>query len=184
MCAPTRSLTLVSRSYDRVVPLAYFITFHTYGTWFHGDNRGSVAPGQNQPGSPTIAPDQHRVDREAAALRQPPFIIDAFARTVIDSAIREVAIHRDWKIHALNIRTNHVHIVITAPDHTPERVMNDLKAWSTRGLRDHTCISPDTRVWSRHGSTRWLNTIASFSRACEYAANEQGPNLPMSVPGE
>ncbi|HEV8590779.1 MAG TPA: hypothetical protein VGQ55_01645 [Pyrinomonadaceae bacterium] len=27
---------------DNDVPLAYLITFRTYGTWLHGDRRGSV----------------------------------------------------------------------------------------------------------------------------------------------
>ena len=27
---------------DRIQPLAYLITFRCYGTWFHGENRGSV----------------------------------------------------------------------------------------------------------------------------------------------
>jgi hypothetical protein len=28
--------------YNPVGPTAYFITFHTYGTWLHGDERGST----------------------------------------------------------------------------------------------------------------------------------------------
>jgi hypothetical protein len=27
---------------DNIFPLAYLITFRCYGTWFHGDKRGSV----------------------------------------------------------------------------------------------------------------------------------------------
>ena len=27
---------------DDHIPLAYFITFRSYGTWLHGDKRGSV----------------------------------------------------------------------------------------------------------------------------------------------
>jgi hypothetical protein len=27
---------------DNEFPLAYFISFRTYGTWLHGDERGSV----------------------------------------------------------------------------------------------------------------------------------------------
>jgi hypothetical protein len=27
-------------------PLAYFITLRTYGTWLHGDDRGTVALGR------------------------------------------------------------------------------------------------------------------------------------------
>lgn len=166
------------------MPLAYLITFQTYASWLHGDERGSVDPTQNTPGTPRLPPNPHRAQRELASLKHPPFLIDAHARGVIDQTIREVAAHRHWTIRALNIRTNHIHIVITAPDHTPERVLIDLKSWSTRQLIENGCVTPDTHVWSRHGSTRWLNSQFSFDRACEYVANEQGADLPMSILGE
>jgi hypothetical protein len=37
-------------------PIAYFITFTTYGTWLHGDERGSVDKGHNRVGTEFIAP--------------------------------------------------------------------------------------------------------------------------------
>jgi hypothetical protein len=42
------------------VPLAYFITFHTYGTWIHGDDRGSVDRHHNLYGTPMLPPDPSR----------------------------------------------------------------------------------------------------------------------------
>ncbi|HEX9659180.1 MAG TPA: hypothetical protein VGA18_02730, partial [Rhodothermales bacterium] len=41
-------------------PLAYLITFTTYGTWLHGDERGSVDPGHSIPGTPPLERDAHR----------------------------------------------------------------------------------------------------------------------------
>jgi hypothetical protein len=38
---------------DRV-PLAYLITFRAYGTWLHGDSRGSVDRFHNRYGAPLI----------------------------------------------------------------------------------------------------------------------------------
>lgn len=37
-------------------PLAYFITWRTYGTWLHGDERGSVQRGSSGPLAPPISP--------------------------------------------------------------------------------------------------------------------------------
>jgi hypothetical protein len=34
------------------IPLAYFFTFRAYGTWLHGDERGSVDRFHNQYGTP------------------------------------------------------------------------------------------------------------------------------------
>ncbi|HTK37762.1 MAG TPA: hypothetical protein VL325_04655, partial [Pyrinomonadaceae bacterium] len=42
---------------DNEFPLAYLITIRTFGTWFHGDERGSVdRHGKNIYGTPRIAP--------------------------------------------------------------------------------------------------------------------------------
>jgi len=41
------------------IPLAYLITFRAYGTWLHGDSRGSVDRFHNRYGAPLIAPNPH-----------------------------------------------------------------------------------------------------------------------------
>ncbi|MGQ0761444.1 MAG: hypothetical protein ACT4OT_05435 [Acidobacteriota bacterium] len=40
---------------DNDFPLAYLITFRCYGTWLHGDERGSVDRKQNVYGTPKTA---------------------------------------------------------------------------------------------------------------------------------
>ncbi len=39
---------------DEHIPLAYFITFRCYGTWLHGDRRGSVDRFHNIYGTPRL----------------------------------------------------------------------------------------------------------------------------------
>ena len=43
-------------------PFAYFITYHTYGTWLHGTERGSVDRRRSIPGTPVLDPNQRRDD--------------------------------------------------------------------------------------------------------------------------
>jgi len=40
------------------LPLAYFLTLRTYGTWLHGDERGSVDAKHNCYNTPYTAPDR------------------------------------------------------------------------------------------------------------------------------
>ena len=40
---------------DNEFPLAYLITFRCYGTWLHGDERGSMDRTHNVFGAPKIA---------------------------------------------------------------------------------------------------------------------------------
>jgi hypothetical protein len=50
------------------IPLAYLITFRAYGTWLHGDKRGSVNRFHNRFGTPFIAPSVYRrLDPDATA---------------------------------------------------------------------------------------------------------------------
>ncbi|MCH8242543.1 MAG: transposase, partial [Planctomycetes bacterium] len=75
------------------------------------------------------------------------------ARHAVATVIREVCDHHDWILHASNVRSNHVHVVVSAP-RTPEQVMIALKAWCTRRLRQLGLSQKDAKVWSRHGSTK------------------------------
>ncbi len=66
----------------------------------------------------------------------PPVALTSEQREVVTRTIIEIVQHRRWLVHALNVRTNHIHAVISAANTTPEKVMNDFKAWSTRRLRE------------------------------------------------
>jgi len=140
----------------------YLITWTTYGTWLHGDPRGSVPSETNRVGTPYDRGDPDRRDRAQRVSRQDGFVMDSPSREIVDRTIREHCEFRGWRIDALNVRTNHVHVVVTA-EIEPEKVMGQLKAWSCRRLRERA--GADRKVWARHGSTRWIKTDASFRRA-------------------
>jgi REP element-mobilizing transposase RayT len=101
-----------------------------------------------------------------------PMLLSTDARLVVHRAIVEVCEHRVWKPLALNVRTNHVHVVLAAGA-APERAMGTFKAWSTRRLREEGFAGPDARVWSRHGSTRYLWSEETVRRAVSYVVDWQ-----------
>lgn len=125
--------------------LAYFITFHTYGTWFHGDERGSVDPDHNIYGTETLAQDGNKSNFQKGRLNQPPILLDDNQRSIVERTINEVAGHRGWVIRAINVRSNHVHVVAAA-NAKPEKVMNDFKAWATRRLAEAGAVKKGSRV--------------------------------------
>ena len=93
-------------------------------------------------------------------------------RECVASAIERTARAKEWTLLARNVRTNHVHLVIAA-DTAPEFVMNALKRWSTRRMRDAGLLGADERPWARHGSTRYLKTPESVERAIWYVDEMQ-----------
>ena len=157
-------------------PLAYFITFTTYGTWLHGRETGSVDREHNAPGTPVLPPDAAREASARAAMRQACYILDEPRRNVVLRTLVEVCRHRQWTPWAVHVRTNHVHVVVTAPV-PPEKVMSDFKAWASRRLRESFDESPDRDRWTQHGSTRYLNDSASMSAAIRYTLDEQGDRM-------
>lgn len=158
-------------------PLGYFITFRCYGTWLHGDARGSMDLEHRAYGSPTLPPNPIREHWEKSRLRHPPTSLDDRSRDVVAQTIREVCESRNWQLRALSVRGNHVHVVVTA-DGKPETVMGTLKAWCSRRLRDAGMHRSGSQMWSRHGSTVYLWHEKQVESACEYVINGQGDPLP------
>lgn len=164
-----------------MTPQAYFITFRPYGTWLHGDAKGSVDRDHNAWGTPMLPPDSRHLNQRAGLLKHPPMTLDAEHRFVVDRTLREVCAHRAWRLHALHVRTTHVHVVVTARG-DPEKVMADLKAYATRRLREAGLIDESAETWSHHGSTKYLTTDDGFADAVHYVLHEQGEPLEMRCP--
>jgi len=122
-------------------PIAYLITFTTYGSWLHGDQRTTVDPEHNTFTSLRIQSFPALKNHRENLLSHPPFKLDEPTRKIVLNAIIEVCRYRNWILHAIHIRTEHVHIVVSAPA-PPEKVMNDFKAYSSRAInRSHPSSS-------------------------------------------
>jgi REP element-mobilizing transposase RayT len=114
------------------------------------------------------------VDEAVSLLAREPFVLSNEGRVVVEQAIRDHCAHRGWVIHALNVRTTHVHVVVNCSgSHTPEEAMAQFKSWCTRRLIAANLAERGRRLWTDHGSTRWVNTPHSLAQAIEYVMHEQ-----------
>jgi REP element-mobilizing transposase RayT len=157
-------------------PVGYLITFTTYGTWMHGDGRGSVDFRNCAYGAPLLPASSGRKALERRKQRHRTVRLNPARRQVVERTVREVCEHRDWTLHALNVRSNHVHVVVSA-DSEPERVMNALKSWATRRMVEAGIFPPERKAWTRHGSTRYLWRSEHLIQACRYVLEGQGNAL-------
>ena len=154
--------------------IAYLITFTTYGTWLHGDKRGSVNKEHNRYNSDFVGPNTGLCRKEQIALKNPPLILDKKRREIVMRAIMRVCEFRGWFVHAVHVRRSHVHIVVSG-EVRPEKMMTSFKAFATRAIR--RCIdrqSPVKKYWTRHGSTKYIWTKESLASAINYVKYEQG----------
>ena len=163
---------------DNEFPIAYFITFRTHGTWLHGDERGSVdRHGRNLYGQNFISLDPHFSVKMERNMTSAPFTLNAPQRGRVESAIRNVCEVRKYNLFAINVRTNHAHVVAFASA-PPRTVMNAFKANATRELREGNLVDTQAKICARGGSTRYLWKPQHLEAAVEYTVNGQGGPLP------
>lgn len=154
-------------------PLAYFISFTCKGARLHGDPRGTVDREQNTHGDEFLSPNRIRVISEAETMGRPPFCLTPAQWDVVGSTIRAVADYRGWTLHGLAVRTNHVHVVVSASGVLPEPVMEDFKAYSARRLREAGLLTADVKPWTRHGSAIYLWKAGQVAAAVDYVVERQ-----------
>ena len=158
-------------------PLAYFLTWPTYGTWLPGDERGWV---QHRRGFQL--PDPVKKLESAARMSDDACCLNVEERGVVEATVAGHCRIRSWTLHAANCRANHLHVVVTASEH-PDQVRDQLKAWCTRklkefqrrripaGLRDAASVR--TRWWAERGSKRYINDAESLEAAILYVREAQ-----------
>ena len=71
------------------MPLAYFITFTTYGVWLHGSTSGSVDKEHNEPGTAFLLPDPVREAEMRGNMRAAPYLLDDARRTVVLETVQD-----------------------------------------------------------------------------------------------
>jgi REP element-mobilizing transposase RayT len=156
-------------------PLAYLLTWTTYGSWLHGDERGWVQSGQ--PG--IQAPDSGRQVNVCMRMTEQAVVLNDSQRSLVERTIREVCQFRKWIVYAINVRSNHVHVVLSA-DLPPEQVLSQLKAWCSRRLSEQAGLPAKEdsrngrkRWWTEHGSTKWINDENYLQNAIRYVNEGQ-----------
>ncbi len=159
--------------------LAYYLTWSTYGTWLPGDERG-----WSKRGSGWQPPDPIRKLEAESLMTEDACRLDAEQREIVERQVAETCGVRGWTLHAVNCRSNHVHVVVTAQA-PPKVVRNQLKAWCTRRLKEldmkrrrQRGAEGDTSTirenwWTERGSQRFINDEESLNAVIVYVRDGQ-----------
>lgn len=81
-----------------------------------------------------------------------------------------------WGLLALHIRSNHVHVAISA-DREPGRLMSDLKARASHELSRAGFETAERIRWTRHGSTLHLFKQSIVEEKVEYISCQRGERM-------
>jgi REP element-mobilizing transposase RayT len=123
-----------------------------------------------------ISPNPALERSDASQCKRPSVTLDARQRPRVETAVREVCDYRRYGLHAINVRTNHIHTVVTAMIE-PEAVLDAFKSYATRALRRSRLLPASVKPWVRHGSTIYLWKERDVAKAIEYVMLDQGDDL-------
>lgn len=118
------------------------------------------------------------LEANALRMKRSDVSLSAKQRACVETAVRTTCRLLGWGLLAVNVRTNHVHAVVSAPLEQPDRVLNALKSYSTREMRKSEVWQSRESPWSDKGSTRYLWNDKHIKDAVEYVINGQGGDLP------
>jgi REP element-mobilizing transposase RayT len=158
----------------------WLLTWTTYGTWLPGDRRGFVSELRdnsgakvlhNTLGTPSDA-DLPSLQAFASAIMTADAVrLEQTQAEALAAQLRETACHRGWRLLALAVMANHVHVVVgVRGDPDPDRLLADFKAWGTRRLnRGRGRRGP---WWTQGGSRRRKKTAAALRAAIAYVRDQ------------
>jgi REP element-mobilizing transposase RayT len=159
-----------------VHPLAYHLIWTTYGTWLPGDARGWV-----QSGAPGVQqPDSQREQAARTAMVEAAVLLNCEQRDVVTQTIDDHSRRRGWRLHAVNVRSNHVHVVVTCAC-TGEQARDQFKQWTSRRLSDLANLTTPVarkagrrRWWTEGGDARPIEDGDYLVNAIAYVLTKQG----------
>lgn len=160
------------------VPLAYLMTFTCHGTHLQGNAHGSVDKDHRAYGTPFAVANPRRERANRKQMKAPEYKMRKASREVVLAVLREHCSVRGWTLIAAHVRSTHVHFVVAAEE-SPERILNEVKAYATRALKRSGAEPEQPKRWTTHGSTRYLWKPEHVGAAVHYVVREQG--APMAV---
>jgi REP element-mobilizing transposase RayT len=101
-------------------------------------------------------------------------------RNAVTQTIQEHCRLRGWLLHAVNVRSNHVHVVVTCAC-AGEQARDQFKLWTSRRLSDLAGLTTPVahkagrrHWWTEGGDSRPIEDEQYLANAVNYVVNMQG----------
>jgi REP element-mobilizing transposase RayT len=153
-------------------PLAYHITWGTYGTRLHGDDRGTVHRAENQFGDPILGQDADWQRMESHRLRFPARTLNLDQRLHIETTFTLICARGGWKPVEIAAAADHVHCIASA-DVDGDAIRKWLKRWMSQAMSERWRLESDQVWWAECGSVKWIWESAYLQRAIAYVNKQK-----------
>jgi REP element-mobilizing transposase RayT len=167
-------------------PLAYHITWGTYGTRLHGDGRGTVWRAQNEFEAPIVGRHDHWERLERTLLRFPPVVLTLEQRRSIEDFFLPLCERGGWHPIAIAAAPDHVHCMVRATQLGRE-VRRWMKTFVSQCLGKRWPLAKGQSYWAECGSVKWVWTRPYFDRVFKYVNDQRATSTDthsaLSEPG-
>jgi REP element-mobilizing transposase RayT len=99
------------------------------------------------------SPDVQRERFARIAMAESEVTLTPDQRALVEQTVQDHCVVRRWLLHAVQARSNHVHVVVTA-DRDPDDVRDQFKAWCSRKLSDMAGLQ--NSIAAKTGRRRWF----------------------------
>jgi len=153
-------------------PLAYHITFGTYGTRLHGDPRGTVDRRRNRPGDPIVGPNEAWRRMEAGRESHPPIVLSAAQRVYAERAVLSICRRGRWTCEQVACRADHVHVLLST-GRDGKVVRRWLKRWLGEAMSARWPVPVGQSWWAKGGSVKWVWDAGYLERVAQYVRSQR-----------
>ena len=157
--------------------MGYHITFGTYGTRLHGDERGTVDRRRNRPGEPIVGRQEAWECLEANRLARPPIVLTAEQQEHAERTIPEICRRGGWAHRQSACGPDHVHVLLSAA--ADGRAIREwLKRWLGEAMSARWPLPQGQSWWAKSGSVKWVWDDAYLRRVAEYLRKQRATKPP------
>lgn len=153
-------------------PLAYHITWGTYGTRLHGDRRGTVDRIHNQFKAPIVNFEPERWEEEVSNLKFPPVRLTREQRLCAESLIPAICVRGHWEYLACAAAPDHIHLLLKST-FDPQVIRKLSKRWLGQELSKSWTPNEDKFWWSECGSIKWIGESSYLDNATYYVFRQR-----------
>ncbi|MHC4109654.1 MAG: transposase [Planctomycetota bacterium] len=145
--------------------VGYMLTWTTYGTWLQGEKKGFVKDGKVKGENVTLKKDCE--DK----LKGPPVRLRVIEKKIVREVILEAAKRFKQNIRAIEVCSNHVHIVCEYVE-VPIGVL--VGYYKNAGRKALQKCGYEGKVWTRGYDKRFCFNVKSLKNRIDYVEKHKG----------
>jgi REP element-mobilizing transposase RayT len=154
----------------------WHITFGTYGTRLHGEDRPTVNRRQNDLGQIFVEPNERWVAEDRTLMKRTPVWLSHEQRVFVEESVPELCLRGCWVHKVCAAAANHVHVVLSAEETIHgKQVRSLLKRWLGQALSSRWSRrsgSDGSVGWAEGGSNIALRDRRYYEKACLYVSRQ------------